>query len=769
MRSRLGIVASLGLLWSVGCSNASQTVVTDGPTGDATAADAGGIAADAAVDPDAAAAVDPSLPVLGKAITSETYAIQLGAVATLFQPPSATGLASFPRAMTVETADSKGNPSKKIFVSFSEADDKVSAATASHVLASTDLGHTFGELPYDTSLIAVGNSARTWNGGLVLVPFKGASSVATLKLPDGFVSTDVGVTWTQKTISFTAPKPIGGGYVHRGILELADTARTLLVPIYVNYTGQTGHHVDLLQSTDGGLTWTTRSTIGALADRDLNETTVARVADGTLLAVMRASVPDSTDNVLWSARSKDDGKTWSTLKPVTIGAATMQTLGVDPNLLLLPNGALVLAYGRPDNRVAVSNDGTGETWDEAQVTYVNYPSQGLRTHGSSGYSAFAPTGSNETVLIGDNCASNWGCPANESGFTIDSQQRIWQRAVHVGSSDSGRLDLAAKVRAGLVHVTTNLTGSSAGHPETRALAAFDGSTAPWSSAIAQNTGGKPQSFLVELDRAYDLTRIGVSVGNGRTGRADIYASDDGVHWTAHLATAGLAPHYAMERFALGSPVHARFVLVRLESKTDCATDITAACGVLSELELSTTLDSFDDDALGVAPRQFSNATLAWVAGGSYDGSRALELEDESTTAMAHVERTTSASAHKTLEFRVLAQKLTGGLLFDVLGSGSTAHHLAFFGDGSLHAYDAASAQWSSALAPAGTLAVNRWTTIQVDADLDKATISIDGSVVATAHSTATGVSSLNGFAFSSSGTPTIGDRFLVDDVGFTDP
>ncbi|MEO8877773.1 MAG: exo-alpha-sialidase [Polyangiaceae bacterium] len=767
MRTRFGVVASLGFLWA-GCSNASQSAVTDGSSGDAPAADAGTIDTDADADA-VAVTVDPSLPVLGTAIAKETYAIQLGAVATIFQPPTATGLASFPSAMTVETADSKGNPSKKIFVGFSEADDKVSAATASHVLASTDLGRTFADLPYDTSFMSVLNSARTWSGGLVLVPFKGASSGTKLNLPDGFISADLGVTWTHKAVSFTATKPIGGAYVHRGILELADTARTLLATIYVNYTGQTGHHVDLLQSTNGGVTWTTRSTIGGFADRDLNETTVARVADGSLLAVMRASVPDSADSVLWSSRSKDDGKTWSTLTPVKIGAASTQALGVDPNLLLLPNGALVLAYGRPDNWVAISNDGTGETWDETQITYVNYPSQGLRTHGSSGYSAFAQTDSNETVLIGDNCASNWGCPANESGFTIDSQQRIWQRDVHVGASDPGRLDLAAKVRAGLVHVTTNLSGSSAAHPETRAFAAFDGSTAPWSSAIAQNTGGKPLSFVVELDRAYDLTRVGVSVGNGRSGRADVYASEDGVHWTAHLATAGLAPHYAMERFALASPVHARFVLVRLESKTDCTTDITAACGVLSELELSTTLDAFDDDALGVAPRQFSKTSLALVAGGSYDGSRALELEDESTTELAHVERTTAPSAHKTLEFRVLAQKLTGGLLFDVLGSGATAHHLAFFGDGSLHAYDDASAQWSSALTPAGALAVNRWTTVQVAAELGKATIAIDGKVVATAPSTATGISSLNGFAFSSSGTPTIGDRFLIDDVGFTDP
>lgn len=62
-----------------------------------------------------------------------------------------------------------------------------------------------------------------------------------------------------------------------------------------------------------------------------------------------------------------------------------------PVLDLLPNGVMTLTFGRPGNWVAISPDGLGHSFEQAQVTYQNYPGQDTgafqRFHGSGGNGA----------------------------------------------------------------------------------------------------------------------------------------------------------------------------------------------------------------------------------------------------------------------------------------------------------------------------------------------------------------------------------------------
>ena len=44
-----------------------------------------------------------------------------------------------------------------------------------------------------------------------------------------------------------------------------------------------------------------------------------------------------------------------------------------PVLHLLPSGLLTLTFGRPDNWIAVSPDGSGRAFEQAQLTYQNHP------------------------------------------------------------------------------------------------------------------------------------------------------------------------------------------------------------------------------------------------------------------------------------------------------------------------------------------------------------------------------------------------------------
>ena len=109
------------------------------------------------------------------------------------------------------------------------------------------------------------------------------------------------------------------------------------------------------ESTDG-LHWRIRSTV---ADENCKlpgnegpcEARLCRLADGRLMCVFRRGW--ETYGQSWSA---DDGRNWS--EPVA-----MKNEGkVEPKLLVLPSGTVVLAGGRPGLYLWFNRDGTGKNW-----------------------------------------------------------------------------------------------------------------------------------------------------------------------------------------------------------------------------------------------------------------------------------------------------------------------------------------------------------------------------------------------------------------------
>ena len=77
------------------------------------------------------------------------------------------------------------------------------------------------------------------------------------------------------------------------------------------------------------------------------------LADGTFICVMRTGMVTP----MLKSFSYDNGRTWTVPEPFTPN-------GVDPNLLLLQNGVLVLASGRPGVQLRFSFDGKGDSWSE---------------------------------------------------------------------------------------------------------------------------------------------------------------------------------------------------------------------------------------------------------------------------------------------------------------------------------------------------------------------------------------------------------------------
>jgi hypothetical protein len=146
-------------------------------------------------------------------------------------------------------------------------------------------------------------------------------------------------------------------------------------------------HCGCYASQDNGQSWQLQGRIlyrpEVAADPSANqrdgftEPASVLLRDGTLLAVLR-----TTDGLgsgpMYLTRSMDAGLTW--LRP-----QAFRGWGVMPRLLMLGNGVLVLASGRPGADVSFSLDGRGETWSTPQ-SLVPLSTAGLQDD-SCGYTS----------------------------------------------------------------------------------------------------------------------------------------------------------------------------------------------------------------------------------------------------------------------------------------------------------------------------------------------------------------------------------------------
>lgn len=138
---------------------------------------------------------------------------------------------------------------------------------------------------------------------------------------------------------------------------------SILMPLIgYNVRGDLDNHASvLLRSTDSGKNWQYFST---MADDPggkkghFQEPGLVRMKSGHLLVAMR-----NNSGYIWTAKSKDGGKTWSEPKPSPM-------TGHPADLALLPDGRVLCTYGVREPvhgapggiRAAFSKD-EGETWD----------------------------------------------------------------------------------------------------------------------------------------------------------------------------------------------------------------------------------------------------------------------------------------------------------------------------------------------------------------------------------------------------------------------
>lgn len=744
-------------------------------------ADTGDSGLDALFDADANAQCPSELELARR--FDETFRqparLALGHLDTLFEPADNSIAAMVGQGLGVDVVDTSGAPTRRVFAAFSEHDDVANAVQYKGVLRSEDAGQSFGAY---TSGIATppGFAAKLRDGRILSLDFvpharveDGDDTVLTLGAD---VSRDDGLSWTESEVTLRFPRLVGGyGRPSGHLRELADGS--ILLPYYMRTVGAPGGEALLLVSQDGGVTFEMRSKIATPGDNiDFSEPDVVQLPDGSLYAVFRQHVRSgnrSSLSHLLEARSRDGGLTWSEAQPISVafGDARGPRVGINPQLQLLPNGVLVLSSGRPDNFVAMATEPSfeGVAWEQGAVTYQNYPRASTRfgpevqrVHGSSGNTALIEVSSNRLIQVGDNCAAGWGCPSSDSEFDVDNRYRVWRRFIDVVSENVGKLNLGALVEAGRVEVGGNMTWTSETRPRTNAQGAFDGSVEPWSSAIR---GGGDGEFLLTFDSPIEITRIGLALDEGVAVAARIDVSLDGRCFLP-LVSEGTSTDYALRYTDFEAPVRARVLRVQVGANA-CPAEVGGTCAILRELEVYTTVNSFENDAINVPPRGYEVTRGVWVTG-SHPGvsGRALRIVDNSSDAISQAVWRGTSSSQKRLSFSLLRVDGSTAFLFGVHGTDSAgddvrAYHLGVFSDGSIRSYNGA---WE-AVSAAGLVSAEQAHSIQVDATTDGAVIYVDGRRVGEVTSSAE-LAALDRHAFSSSGTVPVGDHVVIDNVYF---
>lgn len=666
-------------------------------------------------------------------------------------------LAAVPASGSYNTVDAAGRTVKRILVSTQANPDVASAASNNNMSYSDDSGLTFLDTVHHSPASAL-NLARLHNGELMAIDFIPGALNSTRTSIDLLVRTsNDGQHWqlTNAPLTFPAGKTYTGLRIHRRIIELPDG--TLMVPAYGSFAGSPGYSA-VLQSTDGGASWTYRALIPATHTTGTNEVGWSYTSDGRLIAVLRTA---STPNSLVYSFSADDGKTWTDAQPL-LGPDGKQVQGIYPDVVLQPNGTMLLATGRPDVRVLVSQDGTGRSWQVQDTVFANYPSTGNngRFDGTSGNSTMENVGASRTLLFFDQCHV-WGCGAYDQQFGVDAEQ------VGVVTPGVGRLDVMTRLLDGTDTLTGTFAKSDKRFPEMRPAGAFDGSSAYGAEARLVGSPTRPGQMVLTLDRDYSINRVGLMLGHGDAESAQVLLSTDGKTWSAPVIDAQNRSDRSM-KYTDFAPQTARYV--KVVAPTGSAT--------VTELELySADVDTFENELPFSVPRGWSDAEHAWVldvpdnaAYTDYGGDHSstyLRLWDKWTDDNARITRPTASSGHLHAQmmfgsgdFRTSFTVSTKGTAADGSSVQPWQFRIRQASPAVVEANDGSG--WKSLGTLAAAVPLRSYVPLSIDATTTSATLTVgDKSFTTTAPATA--VTAVDSVVFTTGDPSEYGGEFQIDD------
>lgn len=683
---------------------------------------------------------------------ADAHVVSLGAEWNV-NSPGPGFLSGFPQAFATDHVVD-GVTQRKVLVSWAENRDAASAQSVDGLAISDNGARTFTK--HSEQLMAI-SMVRLGDGSIFAAEFLPTTDAAGAIAIKTARSTDLGKTWTRGTAKLVQDKvQFTWIRVHRGIHQLTDG--TLLMPIYGLAKGDTKNRSTLLQSTDQGKTWSIRNAavMPPTATLGTNEMALSRTSDGRLIGFLRAD----GNNSLYQTFSDDDGVTWT--PPAVINAPAGAPRGwVDPGVVLQPNGMLVLSYGRPDNTVLVSRDGTGRSWDDYRNVFANAPreTQPARFHGSSANTAIVSVSANQSVVFGDSCANIWGC--KEYG----QLHRVWARMVDAVTPGTGKIDLATKVKSGTVKLSGDIAAGPRAFPEMRIEGATDGSSERYAAAPLTKDG----KLVIELDRVYTVDKIGLMLGYGRPQDADVQFSVDGKSWTQPVVKPRDTTDYAL-RYHQIAPTQAKYVKINAPAggNLDAVTEL--------ELYAADTM-TFENDPVNAAPRGFTDTRYAWTADTIVPGAdsrRRLTLVDLDPQAIATATLPTPATAAQHVGFSYAGSQYGAGVVFSVRGKNAAGDDVTAWQFWMLPDWTAntmkvrarTSAGWQD-IGAAPLLPNEQWMPVVIDTTGAEARVSVNGATFAPTLHRWHEATSYTGVTFSSWSVQDANMQHEFDDVQVT--
>ena len=207
-------------------------------------------------------------------------------------------------------------------------------------------------------------------------------------------------------------------FTNGNILPLRDGR--LLTTLYGKFAGEEKYRCFAAASEDGGLTWRYCSEVASWEDvpdarEGPDESSTARLADGRLMCVYRVGGRQRYHK----SYSADDGATWT-------GPEEMVGLwSVEPQLVRLENGLILLSGGRDGLFVWVCADGEGKRWARLNLAEHHNAlvldgsprysdsfcaAEKVDPSQSTSYTGMVAVGPDEVLISYDRLANGWAGP-----------------------------------------------------------------------------------------------------------------------------------------------------------------------------------------------------------------------------------------------------------------------------------------------------------------------------------------------------------------------
>jgi hypothetical protein len=724
-------------------------------------------------------------------------------IVQLYDPPltkaavaTGNGWMQFPRAFGFDVKTANNDLTRKILLSWgvSEDDDKIPSVFNRRISPDGGVGYW---ATVTSPNVNFGNALKKRDGTILCMPYNVIRDSLGInekqfKL-NYFTSTNDGLTFDSLQGTLNFPFNVNWVKITRGVIE---SEGALYMPFYTAYQGYPGSRCVIAKSVDQGHTWSWYSDITSNA-KDANvsydEVTIAVCPNGDWLSVFRRGewLPISY------CRSTDKGLHWSTaavLPGLPTGSHTNIddfNESVDPMLQLMPNGIMVLSYGRPNSHLAFSAD-NGYSWGYLATSFKEVAGYlpGVGGKQSTNYLATVPLGYNKFMQYGDTGGDFTYRDPNGviNNHPPTNPYSIWQKPFEMVTNRQNRIDLKKKILNSWVTEmpATTLTFTTPAHPETRKLGAVDGSMDYWSAAMGTNSG----VYQLDLQKTYRLNSVGIGMLYEKL-QSVTFQYATAANPTTWITIPDATQNNVVNRsiqYTDFTPVEARYIKVTVSG--------TGQVG-LGELELYEASSTFEGNAAsansvihGLMP--YGYALYGNVAGKhgisvrdvyGYASNRALCLFDGDSSYLAGLKKVESASNKKILEFRFRAAAIPGGqfismrILGMASGSENTVFYLVLKPDGSLMA-NQGTGGFSHTVAGPGTIAINPtspWRLIKIVADesANVAYVYLDGSATPVGsfsmYTSPASTTSLTGFAFASYGTLTWGELAYFDDINFYNP